>query len=128
MRRAFLIPVLSLIAAACVAAAIGVDALIKDADKHNEKRVTATGTVENFRARTSRAGNKYATFRLKGKDAFANVYYRGELKTPPKNGDRVEVTGVFRKEKKVNESFTVKNEIDASGADDKPAMVKIMKK
>jgi hypothetical protein len=95
---------------------ISVSDLLKETDKHDNKVVTVTGEVDEFRQRTARSGNEYYTFKLVTGDDEANVYGRGKLENPPKNGEKVEVIGLFRKEKKVQD-FTVKNEIDVSKND-----------
>jgi hypothetical protein len=99
---------------ALAAAALTVDGVVKDRDKHDGKTVTVRGEVSEFRERTSRAGNKYTTFVLKGENSTINAYSRGALEKGPKNGDTIEITGQFRKEKKVNDNFTVRNEVDFS--------------
>lgn len=115
MKRTISVAALMGVAAfALAAAALTVDAVVKNRDKHDGKTITAKGEVSDFRERTSRAGNKYTTFVLKGENSTLNVYSRGALEKGPKNGDNIEVTGQFRKEKKVNENFTVRNEVDIS--------------
>lgn len=99
------------------------DVLAKAAD-HNDKTVTVKGKVADFKQKTSRAGNAYFTFKLKGaKDEPINVYSRGTSEKEYKDNDVVIVTGIFRKEKKVQD-FTVKNEIDATKQVGKPYGVK----
>lgn len=105
--------VLLLFVVAFAAETVGVPALLKDPAKFDGKPVAVTGKVQEFRQRTSRAGNKYFTFKLGEGKETVNVYGRGELKPPVKYGDRVTATGTFRKEKKLRD-FTVKNEIDVS--------------
>lgn len=90
--------------------------LLKDADKFDGKIVEATGKVADFQQKTSRAGNKYFVFKLKDGDQAVNVYSQGEAKPVLKDGDKVKVTGTYRKEKKVS-NFTVKNEIDITKSD-----------
>lgn len=113
---------------AFAADALKVDDLIKSADKHDGKAVTVVGTVTEFTQKTSRAGNKYFTFKLKGKtpETALSVYGRGEPQTAPKKDDKVEVTGIYRKEKKLP-SFTVKNEVDISAVEGKKYGLKILK-
>lgn len=111
---------------AIAAEAMTVDALLKDAAKNDGKAVTVAGQVVEFKQKTSRAGNKYFTLQLKGKTENVNVYGRGALAPAPKAGNRVEATGVFRKEKKLQD-FTVKNEVDVSPVEGKKYGVKILK-
>lgn len=129
MKAAFLS--LAFVAVVAFAAeALTVDKLVKNADENNNKDVTVTGTVSRYTPKTSQAGNKYTNFVLKGENSTANVYFRNHLEgdAAPKDGDTVEVTGTFRKEKRVNDSFTVKNEIDATKKDGKKYGVKITKR
>lgn len=111
--RLFLGLALVWVAAVAWAAGSSVEDLIKSPAKFDEKTVTVKGTVATFVQKTSKKGNPYVVFKLKGKSEQVNVYVRGKLTKPIKDGDVVEVTGVFRKEKKVMD-FTVKNEIDAT--------------
>ncbi|HRF60511.1 MAG TPA: OB-fold nucleic acid binding domain-containing protein [Fimbriimonadaceae bacterium] len=113
--------------AALAAAPITVDALIKNVDKHHDKTVTVVGRVADYSEKTSKRGNPYITFLLRGKSETANVFLQGRLKKSLKNGDQVEVTGTFRKEKKVGER-TFKNEIDATAEKSKPDNIKSAKK
>lgn len=115
-------------ALALTAEALKVDAVLKDADKHDGKDVAVTGTVSNYQAKTSRAGNKYATFTLKGANNTLSAYTQGHPDPAPKDGDTVEITGVYRKEKKVSDTYTVKNELDFTKKDKKPYGLKITKK
>lgn len=92
--------------------------VLADREKLHEKEVTVIGKVAEFKQRTSRAGNKYVTLKLKEGDKEVNVYMQGELKPAVKDGDKVRVKGIFRKEKKLRD-FTVKDEIDATPLKDK---------
>lgn len=97
--------------AAMAAGYLSVDALMKDSKKQDKKDVTVRGRIERFAGKTSKSGNKYTTFVLAGEKAKVNVYMREHLAKPPKNGDLVEVKGLFRLEKKVGERV-FKNEIE----------------
>lgn len=101
--------------------------LLKDAKKYDGKAVVVRGMVAEFEARTSKRGTKYTVFKLKdGKDT-ASVYLKTHLAKPPANQDPVEVSGIFRVEKKVGpQTFT--NEIDATPVKDKPYGVKLLPK
>src|SRR5688500_14509451 len=110
------VALLALCAFALAAEELTVEALIKDATKLDGKDVAVVGKVEGFRQRTSKIGNAYFTFKLKGKEDSINVYSRGKMDPAIKDGDKVEVKGVYRKEKKLQD-FVVKNEIDATPAE-----------
>lgn len=105
---------------------ISVDQLIKDSSKLDGKDVVVVGKVKDYLEKTSKKGNKYVIFKIVGVKETANVYLRDRLAKPVKDGDKVEVTGVYRHEKKVT-TFTVKNEIDASKKEGKPYGVKAAK-
>ena len=127
MKRACVL--FALVASVAFAAEVlTVDKLIEKADTHNNNDVVVTGKVSDFQAKTSKAGNPYTNFKLKGENTVASVYFQGHMESAPRNGDTVEVTGVYRKEKKVNDSFTVKNEIDATKKQGKKYGVKVTKK
>jgi hypothetical protein len=90
------------------------------------KDVRATAVVEGFQQKTSRRGNKYFTFKLKDGEKAVNVFSQGTSDPELKAGMKVEVTGVFRKEKKVGD-IVFKNEIEATKQDGKPYGVKPIK-
>jgi hypothetical protein len=90
-----------------------VAAIAKDPAKFDNKVVTVPGKVAHFEARTSKAGNKYFTFTLEEGKAHIAVYGHGELNPMPKNGDKVEATGIFAKERK-SAGRTYSNELDVS--------------
>ena len=129
MKRALVF--ISLLSVAAFAAeALTVDKLLKDRETLDTKEVVVGGIVSEYRQRESQAGNPYVTFKLKGENKVASVYLQGKLEgdAAPKDGDKVEVSGVFRKEKKVNSNFTVKDEIDATKKEKKKFGVKIIKR
>ncbi len=130
MKKAILMGVVLVSALAFAVEAMTVDKMLKDQDALDSKEVTVTGVVSDYRQRESRAGNPYVNFKLKGENKIANVYVRGSLEgdKAPKNGDTVEVSGIYRKEKKVSDSFTVKDEVDASPVEKKKFGVKITKR
>lgn len=122
------VAVAALLALAALAIApVTVDDLIKNVDKYNDKTITVVGRVADYSEKTSKKGNPYITFLLRGKSETANIYLQGRLKKSLKNGDQVEVTGMFRKEKKVGDR-AFKNEIDATAEKGKPDNVKPAKK
>ncbi len=119
MKRSVLVLGMLIAAVAFAAETLTVDKLLKDRETLDGKDVVVSGTVSEYKQRESRLGNPYITFKLKGESKVANIYMRGKLEgnAAPKDGDTVEVNGVYRKEKKVNENFTTKDEIDASKSD-----------
>jgi hypothetical protein len=125
MKRLVLVLGTLVVAVAFAADALTVEKLLADRAKFDGKDVVVSGKVAEYKQRESRKGNPYITFKLKGASEVANVYLRGKLEgdAAPKDGDTVEVNGIYRKEKKVNESFTTEDEIDAS-KDEKDAKKK----
>lgn len=118
---------LSTAALALVAVKVPLGDLLKDPKNFDGKTITVAGSVSEFKQKTSRKGNKYFTFTMKGEGKQeVNVYSQGEASADVKDGAKVEVTGVFRQEKKVLD-FTVKNEIDATKVDGKENGVKVVK-
>lgn len=120
---ATLLSVAAILAIALAADKLSVSKLVKDADKYDGKEVVLVGKISEFEQKTSRRGNKYFLFKVKEGDDVVNGYSQGEMKPELKAGDKVEVSGIFRKEKKVQD-FTVKNEIDATKVKDKSYGVK----
>lgn len=102
-----------------------VDAVMKNTKKYNEKEVTVRGRLDKYKKKTSKSGNKYTTFELKGETKSINVYMRDHLPKDPKTGDVVEVMGVFRESKTVG-SATFKNEIDVTKVAGKKYGVKVI--
>lgn len=102
-----------------------VDAVMKNTKKYNEKEVTVRGRLDKYKKKTSKSGNKYTTFELKGETKSVNVYMRDHLPKDPKTGDVVEVMGVFRESKTVG-SATFKNEIDVTKVAGKKYGVKVI--
>ncbi len=73
--------------------------------------MTVSGTAEEISSRTSRRGNPYTTFWLADQGEGVKVFTFG---TPAiKDGQRVEVRGVFQRVKQVG-PYTFHDEIDAS--------------
>lgn len=103
--------------------------LAKDPKAYDLKTVETSGVVADFKQKTSRAGNKYFTLKLRVNEketTGVSVYSQGEADEAVKDGTKVKVIGVFREEKKVMD-FTVKNEIDATKVKDKENGVKVVK-
>lgn len=123
MKRVF-VSFLAIVASAAIAfGPMSVAQLAKEVDKHDGKKVTVVGVVDKFEQRTSRAGNPYFTAVLldkSDKKVDINVYSRGKAAKELKKGDIVEITGDYRKEKKLGK-LTFKNEIET-----KPELIKIL--
>jgi len=89
---------------------VTVSDLAKKAADFDKKTVQTTGKVEKFEQRTSRKGNAYFVFDLiEGKERV-HIYGQGKLDVKVKDGDKLKVTGFFRKEKKIGDR-SFKNEI-----------------
>lgn len=100
--------------------------LLDNPTKFDGKSVSVSGTVKKFKAKESKAGNKYFTFDLIQEDETVHVYGQGELDPAPKNGDKVELTGKFAKLKKVGD-LEFKNEIDITPKKGEKYALKILK-
>ncbi|MCC6402460.1 MAG: hypothetical protein IT207_00445 [Fimbriimonadaceae bacterium] len=85
----------------------------------HRRTVIVRGALADYRPRTSRAGNQYTTFSLASGGSKVTVFHRGHANPPLRNGDRVIVTGLFEKERKVG-NFTVQNQLDATEATGRP--------
>jgi len=106
-----LICVLALASPARWASAATVADIAKDPAAFDQKTVTASGTAQEVNSRTSRRGNPYTSFRLSDEGEAVKVFTFG---TPAiKEGQRVEVRGVFQRVKQVG-AYTFHDEIDAS--------------
>src|SRR2546428_12272838 len=85
--------------------------IAKNPAAFDQKTVTASGTAQEVSSRTSRRGNPYTTFKLSDQGETMKVFTFG---TPAiKEGQRVEVRGVFQRVKHVG-SYTFHDEIEAS--------------
>src|SRR5712692_1902662 len=110
-RTLALICALALVGPARWASAATVAEIAKNPAAFDQKTVTVSGTAEQISSRTSRRGNPYTTFRLSDHGEAVKVFTFG---TPPiKDGQRVEVRGVFQRVKQVGR-YTFHDEIDAS--------------
>jgi len=79
---------------------------------YDGKEISVLGTVANLRLKTSKAGNDYTTFSIKGDTGDSiNVFIWKHRKL--KEGQKVRVTGMYRKAKKVGR-YTFNNEIEAT--------------
>ena len=93
------------------AAATTVAEIAKNAAAFDQRAVTVEGVASEVVHRTSRRGNPYMTFRLSDQGEAVKVFTFG---TPAiREGQRVEVRGVFQRVKQVGQ-YTFHDEIDAS--------------
>ena len=102
---------------------------IKTADLANfdKQTVTVVGKIEKYNEKNSKTSKKpYTVFTLVDAKGKVNVYLQGRPGGKFKNGDKVAVTGLYRKEKKVKE-MVFKNEIDATNDKIKTNGVKVAK-
>lgn len=117
MKRALSLFAFAVATAAFAGTKLTVDQLLAKVDANDKKVVTVTGKVSDFKARTSKIGNKYCTFKLKSEKGFINVFGPFEFKTAPADGAKVEITGEFLKEKKLRD-FSVKNQVELKSEKD----------
>ncbi len=127
MKRFLALSSLLLVAFAMAADKASIAAVAKDPAKFDGKVIAVVGKVSHFKAKTSKAGNKYFVFDIEEGKAKLAIYGQGELAKAPKDGDKVEATGKFVKEKDMK-SFTIHNEIDVTAKEsDSKNGVKILK-
>lgn len=91
-----------------------VSEILSNPDKYDGKMVQVDGKVYSLKFKTSKRGNPYYTFSIRGisNDAL-RVFSFGSPSV--KNADSVTVRGVYQKVKHVPTRYTFYNEIDASG-------------
>jgi len=85
--------------------------ILNDPDFYHQKVVIVIGKIKNLRLKVSRKGNPYTTFRLMDKTRNGLKVFIWEHQDL-KEGDLVEVTGVFKRIKRVG-IYTFFNEIEA---------------
>jgi hypothetical protein len=86
--------------------------IVADKDSYDGKEVLVSGKISNLKFKTARGGKNYTTFVLVGESGGRiNVITPEQPKLKP--GQKVTVTGVYRKAKKVGTS-TFRNEIEAT--------------
>jgi hypothetical protein len=86
--------------------------IVTDRDSYDGKKVSVKGSVSNLKFKTSKGGNNYTTFVLVGESGVRiNVIISEHPKV--KTGQKVRVTGVYRKVKKTAHR-NYYNEIEAS--------------
>ena len=79
---------------------VSVADLLKSRDAHDQKGLIVEGKVAKFEQRTSKKGNPYVVFDITDGKSSVHIYGQGKLETKVKDGDKVRVTGFYRKEKK----------------------------
>lgn len=86
--------------------------IIRSIDYYDGKEVSVKGTISNIKIRTSTGGKTFTTFKLVGESGIrVNVFTWGRLN--PQVGQKVEVTGIYRKAMRVDQRIYY-NQIDAS--------------
>jgi hypothetical protein len=86
--------------------------IVADKDSYDGKEVLVSGKISNLKFKTARGGKNYTTFVLVGESGGRiNVITSEQPKLKP--GQKVKVTGVYRKTKRVGTS-TFRNEIEAT--------------
>ena len=100
-------------------------AIMKDGKKFDKKEVVVKGKVEDYKRKTSRKGSKYTSFKVSDGGKFLNVYMKDHLPKDLKDGQMVEVRGIFKVEKKVG-TMIFKNEIEISAVKGKKYGVKVL--
>ena len=95
--------------------------------KFDKKPVKVIGKVEKYEERTAKTSkNQYTVLVLTDAKGKVNVYLHGRPTVKIKNGDKVLVTGLYQKEKKIKDRV-FKNEIDASNEKVKAYGIKLQK-
>ncbi|MCW5937387.1 MAG: hypothetical protein KIT11_08790 [Fimbriimonadaceae bacterium] len=106
---------------------VPVSRLLADAAAYDGKAVSVSGQVGDLEQKTSKKGNKYTVFKLASGKESVSVYMQGWPEPALKQGDSVNATGVFERERKVG-SFTVKNQLDATKVKGTDYGVKLLKR
>ena len=114
MKTLILLPFVVLSAIALAVGGITPSDVVKSPDQFDKKVIKVRGIVKKFKAKTSKSGNDYILFDLTSGAEKISVYSHGKLDKELKDGDKVEVQGMFTKLKTVGKA-TFKNEIDCSG-------------
>jgi len=96
----------------CPSIEITTEKIVTDKDSYDGKEVSVKGSVSNLKFKTLKGGNNYTTFVLVGESGGRiNVIISEHPKV--KTGQKVRVTGVYRKVKKTAHR-NYYNEIEAS--------------
>src|SRR3989454_11689626 len=98
-RMLALVCALALVGSSPRASAATVAEIAKNPAAFDQKTVTVSGTAGEVSSRTSRRGNPYTTFRLSDQGEAVKVFTFGTLAI--KDGERVEVRGIFQRVKQV---------------------------
>ncbi len=103
--------------------------VLKEPDKVDGKAIQIEGKVEKYEEKSSQRGNPYTVFKVTDSGKTLSVWMTGHAKddNKPNDGDKVQLTGIYRKEKKVGD-ITFRNEIDVSPVKDKPYGIKILER
>jgi len=115
--------VAAMLSSLAAADTLTVKQLQADVKRYDGKEITATGKVEKFAQKVSKAGNDYFVFTLVDKTdrkCLVSIFGRGKVSNAPKDGDTVEVKGTYKIEKKLG-NVTYKNELET-----KPNLVKVL--
>jgi hypothetical protein len=96
----------------CAAAETTVEEIMNKGDSYDGRTVSVMGTVSNLKFGSLEVGNNYTTFMLASKSGGrVKVFARGKLTL--KAGQKVQVTGVYRKVSKAGPRYFY-NQIVAS--------------
>jgi len=96
----------------CAAEETTIEEIMNKGDSYEGRTVSVTGTVSNLKFRALEVGNNYTTFMLASKSGGRiKVFSWGKLAL--KAGQKVQVTGVYRKASKVGPRYFY-NQIVAS--------------
>ena len=128
MKRTLSLILVGLVVIAFAADAAKISDLVKKPESFDKKTVKVTGKVDKFKAKTSKAGNDYYVFDLTEGKENISIYGRGKLDKAPKDGDKVEVEGKFEKEHRINENYSVKNQVTVGGKKGEAPKLKILGK
>ncbi len=89
-----------------------VQKILANKESYDGKEVSVSGTVSRLKLKTSKGGNDYTTFALMSESGGSlTIFVWGHSKF--KQGQKVKVTGTYRKVKRVGRS-TFYNEIEAT--------------
>jgi exonuclease VII large subunit len=89
-----------------------VQKILANRDSYDGQEVAVSGTVSRLKLKTSKVGNDYTTFSLMSESGGSlTIFVWGQTKL--KQGQKVKVTGTYRKFKRVGR-YTFYNEIEAT--------------
>ena len=91
---------------------VTVKEILSNPDKYDGQEVSLQGKATKIRARVSKKGNDYTTFTLKDESGKGmNIFTYGH--PPIIDGQKVTVTGIYQKVKKVG-IYKFSNEVEAN--------------